>query len=425
MFSLYLPLWNNINIFIVNFITFYVINIIIVLSIFILYFFILFGKYKLENTTKILNIISICLVIVTITGGFIDYYKQINLKLINNAQKALIDLENKKSDKKELPNIIYIIFDAYANEQIIKDIYGYDNREFLSFLENNGFYIVKNGRSNYHTTIQSLASSLNLNYLHEFIQQVENSIDKRPLMRMIRENKVRQFLARYGYTFIALSSGSYSTEIYDADIYVDPLKYDFHFENMVFSNTLLNPLFGRMTTDYQIQNHRERIFKNFDKIPALVQSKSPFFLFAHFICPHPPFVFGKTIFYSKTGDIMMDESTLHKMDKTLRKKYIQAYAEQVDFLNQKIIKMLKDIFAQSATPPIIILQGDHGPRSATDSRNFHNTNWHERFSILNAIYLPGKKNVLYEGVTPVNTFRLIFNEYFGTNYQRLPDKNIF
>jgi phosphoglycerol transferase MdoB-like AlkP superfamily enzyme len=113
------------------------------------------------------------------------------------------------------------------------------------------------------------------------------------------------------------------------------------------------------------------------------------------------------------------------MDKTLRKKYIQAYAEQVDYLNQKIIKMIDDIFAQSVTPPIIILQADHGPRSATDLSSFRNTNWRERFSILNAIYLPGKKSVLYEGITPVNTFRLILNEYFATNYQKLPDKKIF
>ena len=401
-----------------------IINIIIYLIILAILFITLKTKVKLENVTKILNIIAICLVIVTVTGGFIDYYKQSNLLVANNAQETIVDLENKKN-KKDLPNIIYIIFDAYANNEILKEIYNYDNGKFIAFLENKGFYVVKNGSSNYDLTLESLASSLNLNYLSEFGKQIGYSKDKRPLIRMIRENKVRQFLSGYGYKFIALSSGLYGTEIDDADVYVNPVKYDFLFENLLFSNTLMNPLFGRLTADYQIQNHRTRISKNLDNIPALVKSQSPFFLFAHFICPHPPFIFGKTIFYSNMGDIMLDQTPLHKMDKTLRKKYIQAYAEQVDYLNQKIIKMIDDIFAQSVTPPIIILQADHGPRSATDLSSFRNTNWRERFSILNAIYLPGKKSVLYEGITPVNTFRLILNEYFATNYQKLPDKKIF
>ena len=62
--------------------------------------------------------------------------------------------------------------------------------------------------------------------------------------------------------------------------------------------------------------------------------------------------------------------------------------------------------------PIIIIQGDHGLFSS-------NLDW--RFGILNAYYLPGHNDLLYPKITPVNTFRLIFNSYFGTDYQLLPD----
>jgi hypothetical protein len=84
--------------------------------------------------------------------------------------------------------------------------------------------------------------------------------------------------------------------------------------------------------------------------------------------------------------------------------------------------MIQDIFSQSITPPIIILQADHGPRLGTDFSNYNNTNWREILSILNAIHFPGKKNALYEGITPVNTFRLLLNEYFSTKYPILPDR---
>ena len=50
----------------------------------------------------------------------------------------------------------------------------------------------------------------------------------------------------------------------------------------------------------------------------------------------------------------------------------------------------------------------------------------EVFAILNAYYMPeGKDKYLYPEITPVNTFRVIFNSYFGTEFDMLPDKNYF
>ena len=58
----------------------------------------------------------------------------------------------------------------------------------------------------------------------------------------------------------------------------------------------------------------------------------------------------------------------------------------------------------------MILEGDHG---------FDNL---QRTSILNAFYLPGDgNNALYPMISSVNTFRIIFNLYFGTDLPYLPD----
>ena len=44
----------------------------------------------------------------------------------------------------------------------------------------------------------------------------------------------------------------------------------------------------------------------------------------------------------------------------------------------------------------------------------------------NAYYLPNKgSDMLYKSITPVNTFRVIFNHYFKTRYELLEDKNYF
>ena len=69
-----------------------------------------------------------------------------------------------------------------------------------------------------------------------------------------------------------------------------------------------------------------------------------------------------------------------------------------------------------------MLQSDHGwptiggaHPSASDLKSV--------FRNLNAYYLPGEGGEpLYESITPVNTFRIIFNSYFNTDYDLLENK---
>ena len=65
---------------------------------------------------------------------------------------------------------------------------------------------------------------------------------------------------------------------------------------------------------------------------------------------------------------------------------------------------------------IIIIQGDHGPWLQSKAK---------RMQILNAYYLPGHNDQLYPTITPVNSFRLVFNHYFGATYPLLPDQSYF
>lgn len=48
-----------------------------------------------------------------------------------------------------------------------------------------------------------------------------------------------------------------------------------------------------------------------------------------------------------------------------------------------------------------------------------------RMGILNAYHLPGCSDRIYEGITPVNSFRVVFNCYFDTDLDMLPDKSYF
>ncbi len=93
------------------------------------------------------------------------------------------------------------------------------------------------------------------------------------------------------------------------------------------------------------------------------------------------------------------------------------YLRQLIYANTLITNAVAGILKNSQSPPIIIIQGDHGYRSLPGPHRVE-----EAVTILNALCLPGfREDWLYPGITPVNTFRVIFNHYFGQHYSYLPD----
>jgi hypothetical protein len=142
------------------------------------------------------------------------------------------------------------------------------------------------------------------------------------------------------------------------------------------------------------------------------------------VAPHPPFVFdkdGEPIYPDRrftTGDGDSYQGT--------DEEYLSQYPDQLEYINKLTLAAVKRIISKSKTPPVIILQGDHGSGVYLDNYSLANTCVYERFSILNAYYGPqGLKDLLYPEITPVNSFRLILDYFFDTRLGLLPDKVIY
>jgi len=91
---------------------------------------------------------------------------------------------------------------------------------------------------------------------------------------------------------------------------------------------------------------------------------------------------------------------------------------------------LKKIIDRSENKPVIILQSDHGPASILGhphkwTRPHSKEGVEERMGILYAYYGPCGEDLFGEKVTPVNTFRMIFDKYFEAEYGALNSVNYF
>ena len=106
--------------------------------------------------------------------------------------------------------------------------------------------------------------------------------------------------------------------------------------------------------------------------------------------------------------------------------FARAYRDQSAFITVRIEETIEKILARSPEPPIIILQSDHGSELKLDMTDVNNTDLHERMSILNAYFFPDRKyDGLYSRISPVNSFRVVFNTFFGGNLELLPDRSYF
>jgi hypothetical protein len=329
------------------------------------------------------------------------------------------------------PDVYYIILDAYTREDVLQEVYDFDNREFLNSLEELGFYVAKWSQSNYGFTGFSLSSSLNMNYLEVLDERLdpEKGSDFTPLWPLLTRSLVRRNLECLGYDVVAFDNGYYWSGWRDADIFLQAAVSSVNelqmtgsvnpFESMLIQSSaalILNdaasvlPAVLKVDVDSPYREHRERILYQFDSLKTFVPSiQGPKFVFAHIIIPHPPFVLdaeGNPV--DQEGAFTLDNpETKMPFDERLVK-----YLDQIKFANREILSAVRKILEVSDVPPVIIIQGDHGLDGPLSSQ----------MAIINAYYLPdGGDQYLYDTISPVNSFRIVFDYYFNGDYGLIDD----
>jgi hypothetical protein len=382
---------------------------------------------SIRDLTTIANVVAGCLVVTCLIQIGL---RQQRVPHVEPNDLYPIDTEaspTASGDAGSLPDIYYIILDGYAGSDVLQMVYDLDNSGFLESLEARGFYVASKSRANYCQTLLSLASSLNLNYLDDLVSRVGAEYPgSGPVVEMIRESFVVRLLKERGYTVVAFASGYSGTELKTADMYLSPRWCP---DELQVSLINMTPLPFIAQPFYHMHDwHRERILCTFEHIADAAELDGPTFVFAHIVAPHPPFVFGRNgEEIDPEFQYTLDDGS-HLVGRTgfTQEDYVRGYREQLLFINTKVTAALDALLARSERPVVIVLQGDHGPGSMLDWQSAERSNLEERFSILNAYHLAGDPEAdLYDQISPVNTFRLIFSLYLGTEYARLEDQSYF
>jgi len=381
------------------------------------------ARGSLIHITKTLNVVSASLVVMSLIAvGFYMLGKS-NLPGLKEEEPFNSGFETTiREDSfppENSPDIYYIILDGYASADTLRDLYDYDNREFINWLEKKGFYVVPESRSNYVMTFLSLASSLNMEYINSLSEIVgEEARDFSIPIKMIENNRVINFLKNRGYKYVHVNSSGFgpTKRNRNADLVVE-CGIGGEFLTTLVKTTMLSILEDLLKRE--ARNRTLAAFSKLGEIPDLIEG--PHFVFAHLLVPHPPFIFNSQ------GEMVI-QSGLDMAGNIWKRKDL--YVNQLIFVNKKVKALIDTLLAKNGVPPIIILQADHGAASTGVSAD----QWgqpgkelfKERLGILNAYYLPDDGDgLLYESITPVNTFRLIFSSYFNSRYDLLEDNSYF
>ena len=379
-------------------------------------YFLVKKRRDLRKPTIALYIVAVALVIVPIVSiitSQITSSQQYSDEAVNTETHVVALVEPDTP-----PDIYYIILDRYSSASTLEEVYGYDNSEFIDYLSNKGFYVANESRANYITTHDSLSSSLNLDFIHEGVGG--ELIRVRPFLPMMQDYTVWRSLKALGYEFIHFG-GSY--ELTRVNSYADT-NYNSHWIpefTMLFFQTTLTYFFSVALNiiDDGREMKYENILYTFNSLSEIPNVKEPTYVFAHIMIPHHPYVIDRD------GNYL----TLNEADN--RSESIN-FIDQLIAANNMLMILIDKLLSSSDVPPIIIIQADEGQYPGGEEWWEGEHDWEkataaelrEKMGILNAYYLPNIDDVvLYSSITPVNSFRYIFNLYFGADLELLPDNS--
>jgi hypothetical protein len=179
-------------------------------------------------------------------------------------------------------------------------------------------------------------------------------------------------------------------------------------------STLFSKLLPRLRPYTVVDaDYARRVFAG---VAALARDTASTFALVHVLQPHIPYIYDRDCRPLPAGAELQYGSSPGGR---------AALADELRCLNAQVLQTVRTIIAESPTPPIIIIQGDHGTQSLKlfESDGLPTVaQARERFRAFGAYYLPdGGAAAIPDSITIVNVLRYVFGYYYGAELPPLPN----
>jgi hypothetical protein len=325
--------------------------------------------------------------------------------------------------KARQPDIVYVILDGYGRQDALERYFDFDNRPFLQELEQRGFTIIPEAITNYNQTQLSLASSLNMAYVQDLVENRGTSDAIRSqLNALVDRSAVVERLRKRGYRYFAITTGFPALQFESADLVLTERT------GTLFQSALIDrtPLRGSSYVAASLYDERRHeLVEGLELLGALGEpGPTPRFTVVHILAPHPPFVFGAHGEELRPAMPfgLFDGSHFYEAGGT-KEQYLNGYRGQIQWLNQKLLAVLDELVKNRENPPVVILQADHGPKMHLHQEAAEETELDEAYPIFLAVNAPG--TAVADVRTPVNLFRALFSDLFQEELPMLPDRAFY
>ncbi len=339
-----------------------------------------------------------------------------------------------RHNQPQLPNVVYIVPDRYPGDSTLREQYGFSNTEFMQQLEAAGFQVRKDSYANYTTTLPSLTSVLNMNYLPAFVHASPRVNNEHYLIAPFNHNVAFAVFNAIGYqttfmggawnTLHSMDAAQHNISLYlkrDAPLginerlYIDgtPLRYGFkaYFRWRGWP-WIDGPIVGEWRKWCNNPVMQEKA------LYRALSEEGPHFIFWHLYLPHPPYM------RSVESDICAPPPRI-RSEAEEKTRFI----DQLRYTNRLLLRVAEEAKKASRRPLIIVLQSDEGPypwrilrRAPAQFADMTPDELRVKFGNLNAIYMERFPPGFSMPATPVNNFRVIFNAMLGTDFPMLEDR---
>lgn len=320
-------------------------------------------------------------------------------------------------------DIYIVILDRYARADMLEKYFDFDNRPFLEELEDRGFQIADKSMCNYNTTHSAIASMLNVQYLDILLPGMPEDEESRvPIYGLISDNWVKQSIGDQWLTVGSWWTGTRDAQFLLSEYAMGFLKstllqpiihywekerlarYDYLVENKMVTTVTGTEMYARDWSAYLL-------WYQFGTLHQLAKSSYDyhFFLLAHILSPHPPYIFDAD------GNIPDSEASKDEL-----------YLGLLQYTNGLVLDWLDNVIKYSPDA-VVVLMSDEGAKGFNylidDAQIIGDFTTSESTEMHSCILMAVRGVDIYPSITPINVMRLIANKYLGESLELLEDRS--